>query len=225
MSTPAATLDYRGKLVHRFRTAGEAGTDGVFPRHVGGLQLSRDRFLLLLTSGGWRGSDDNRGTLYQIRAGGYDGELLREGVLRATTDDWHARTDGRVYSRQTISPLGFGVPAGALIDGQVPAHAGLFTFMWTRVARPLDPDTGWLALETIEEGRNRLDATALVEWTQLRFDPATDAFAPVVAMQPLRQKGYGLGYTCCERAEIRRVITGMVNPVPIDAAPPAGWRP
>ncbi len=131
MTAPAATLDYRGKLVHRFRTAGEAGADGVFPRHVGGLQLSRDRFLLLLTSGGWRGSDDNRGTLYQIRAGGYDGELLCEGVLRATTDDWDARSDGRVYSRQTIGPLGFGVPAGALMEGQVPAHAGLFTFMWT----------------------------------------------------------------------------------------------
>ena len=216
MTTPAATLEYRGKLVHRFRAAGESGTDGVFPRHVGGLQLSRDRFLLLLTSGGWRGSDDNRGTLYQIRAGGYDGELLCEGVLRATTDDWDARADGRVYSSQTIGPLGFGVPAGALIDGKVPAHAGLFTFMWKRVARPLDPDTGWLALETVEEVRNRLDATALVEWTQLRFDPATDAFAPVVAVQPLRQKGYESGYPCCERAEIRRLITGMANPVPID---------
>ena len=216
MTTPAATLDYRGKLVHRFRAAGESGTDGVFPRHVGGLQLSRDRFLLLLTSGGWRGSDDNRATLYQIRAGGYDGELLCEGVLRATTDDWDARADGRVYKRETVGPVGFGVPAGALIDGQVPAHAGLFVFMWKRVARPLDPDTGWLALETIEEGRTRLDATALVEWTQLRFDPATDGFVPVVGVQPLRQKGYGSGYTCCERAEIRRLITGMVNPVPID---------
>ena len=49
-----------------------------------------------------------------------------------------------MYVLETISPLGFGVPAGTHIDGAVPAHAGLFTFLWQRCARRFDPDSGLL---------------------------------------------------------------------------------
>ena len=88
-------LNYRGKLVHEFQTSGETRSQGAYPRHINGLQLSVDRFLLLVTSGSWRGSDDNRSTLYQIRADSYDGPLVREGILRASGDDWRrsARSD------------------------------------------------------------------------------------------------------------------------------------
>jgi hypothetical protein len=200
-------LKYRGKLVHDLTVGGETRVDGFYPRHVNALQLRHDRFLLLITSGGWRVVDDNRSLIYQIRADTYDGPIIQEGFITQGADDWEILGDGRQFRRETISPNGFGVPSGAVIDGNVPVHAGLFVIMWRRRARATKSDAGWQELD---------DKTAIVEWTQVRLNTAGNELEVIQPAQPLRQCGYDNGYVINERIDMRRVECGMAQPVPMD---------
>lgn len=209
-------LEYKGKLIHECSIEGETRGEGFFPGHINAAQLSRNRFMLLYSTRGWRGGDDNCSIIYQIRDGAYDGPLVSEGRLAESIRDWDALDDGRLYVKSHVHPLGFGLPKGAKIGGKAPAHSGLFTIIWNRYARYVDPETGLMPVGKDFYGRKSVsDATRAVQWTQLRLNESEDGFDVVQPVRTFRQKGYGSGYAFCEE-DVRAAIMTFTSPVPFN---------
>ena len=61
------SLKAGGKLIHECGLSAETRGDGVFPAHPNGMQLSKDRWLLIYATRGWRCADDDMSIVYQIR--------------------------------------------------------------------------------------------------------------------------------------------------------------
>ena len=94
-------IEHRGILVHECAQPGDTRADDVYPGHPNGIQVSARRFVLLFATRGYRGVDDARSIIYQVRDGGFDGPVLSEGP------GWFARAtigipfnDGSAYVRQ-----------------------------------------------------------------------------------------------------------------------------
>lgn len=207
-------LIHKGKLIHESTLEGETRSHGLFPGHINGLQASKNRFLLLYTTRGWRGSDDNVSVICQIRDGAYDGPLIREICLAKSINDWMPFDDGKHYVKAHLHPLLFGVPKGAVINGAVPQHAGLFVFMWHREIRELDPQTGFML--HYKESIQKLLDVSVTEWVQVRLNDSEDDLDIIQPKQTLRQKNHHLGYPFCE-LETRRMVLTMNPPVPFNS--------
>ena len=206
-----AEIRSQGKLIHECSLEGETRADGFFPGHINATQVSRNRFLLLYTTRGWRGTDDNTSVIFQLRDGAYDGPLLKEGRLAHSVDDWDPLGDGGRYTRAHVHPLVFGVPRGARIGGRVPDHAGVFVSLWHRHPRYIDPATGFMT-HVSENDTALVDGTSVTEWAQFRLNDAEDDLELVQPVRVLRQKGYD-GYPFCE-AEVRHMSLTYTPPVP-----------
>jgi hypothetical protein len=85
----APALEYRGRFVEECTLPGETRRDDVVPRHANAIQLSAERWLVIYSTHGYRGVDDERSIIYQVRAERPDGPVLKEGFLSRTSDDWH----------------------------------------------------------------------------------------------------------------------------------------
>jgi len=207
----AANVAHKGKLIHECTLEGETRDHELFPGHINALQASRNRFLLLYTTRGWRGSDDNVSVICQIRDGAYDGRLVREVCLAKSIDNWEPFDDGKHYVRAHLHPLVFGVPKGAVIDGEVPQHAGLFAFMWHREIREVDPETG--SMLHYHKSVQKLRDVSITEWMQARLNESEDDLEIVQPKQTLRQKTKEHGYPFCD-LDVRRMVLTMNPPVP-----------
>ena len=119
-------IEHLGRLIDECPLPGQQFADNVFPSHPNGTQVAENRYLVIYATRGYRGIDDNMSICYQLRADDYVGPILSEGFLTRSTDDWDPFFDGHRYVRQHGHPVAFGVPDGALVDGRVPDHAGLF---------------------------------------------------------------------------------------------------
>ncbi|MBL9215943.1 MAG: hypothetical protein JNG83_10750 [Opitutaceae bacterium] len=160
----AGTITPLGKLVHDCLIPGQGRDNGAFPAHPNGIRLSKDRFLVLYATRGWRGVDEDRSIIYQVRVKGFDGVILKEGMLASSTDAWDPLGDGSRHFMAQGHPGGFGVPKGALIDGRPAPHANLFVICWYRYARPFaGPDR-------VE--RPLAAKTHTVCWVQVRLNDA-----------------------------------------------------
>ena len=208
-------IEHKGKLLHECSIEGDTRKDGFFPGHINGCQLSQDRFLLLYTSRGWRGTDDNTSVIFQIRRDAYDGPLIKEGRLTRSIDDWDPLEDGKRYIKAHVHPLIFGVPQKVLIDGRVPEHSGLFVVMWHRHGRYIDPSTGFMTSAS-NAGRGIGGATSVTEWTQVRLNETGDDLETIQPVQTLRQKGYSNGYAFCG-GDVRSMGLTFTPPVPYNA--------
>src|SRR5438045_6927999 len=82
-----AGIEHLGMLISECTVPGERRRDDVVPAHPNGVQASRDRWLLVYATRGFRGVDDDRSIVYQIRAGSPAGKLMREGMLAPSIDD------------------------------------------------------------------------------------------------------------------------------------------
>src|SRR5436305_7937166 len=60
---------------------GETRKDDVVPRHAVCIQAAKQRWLIVYYTHGFRGVDDERSIMYQIRRDGPDGPLVKEGFL------------------------------------------------------------------------------------------------------------------------------------------------
>ena len=207
-------IEHRGKLVYECSLPGETRSDDVYPGHPNGIQVSRDRFLLLFATRSYRGVDDALSIIYQVRDGGFDGPVLREGHLAQTRNDWDPFNDGSRYVRQHSHVTGFGVPKGALVQGRAAPHENLFAIKWYRTMRIVDPATGFL-----RSGRDHPELTARtlgVEWVQVRLNDAEDDLEIVQPAQQLRQRGYEQGDAFCS-ADMGWMNQSMVQAVPFNA--------
>lgn len=190
-----ATIEHRGCLIEACSLPGETRADGVVPRHANALQLSCDRWLVIYSTHGYRGVDDERSIVYQVRAGAPNGAVLHEGFLSRGREDWFPpdfdrsalKTNQTVY-KQHGHMTAFGVPQGAKIAGRSPPHAGLFVIKWRTAGRILNRDTNYLEHRTAGPGEGRIGQG--VEWTQVRLNAAGDDLEIVQPVQTLRQVGH-----------------------------------
>ena len=203
------TIEPLGCLIHECSLPGERRTDDVFPAHPNGLQASRRTWLLLYATRGWRAVDDDRSIVYQLRRGAPDGELVKEGLLAASTDDWDTAGDGTPCVLQHGHPVLFGLPRGALFDGREPAHAGLFVAKWRiKAMGRFDPATG-----TVSRDHDLWDRTQGVRWAQFRLNDREDDIEIVQPAGELRQEGYDQGPRFCT-ADVRWMNQTFTQAVP-----------
>jgi hypothetical protein len=204
-----------GKLIHECSVAGETRADNVFPGHANGIPLSRDRWLIVYATRGWRVVDDDRSIVYQVRRDGPDGEVLKEGMLRARDDHWDPRGDGADYTRNQGHPVAFGVPRGALMHGRPAPHANLFVIKWRVTARDLTQIGGAGAQKPREADRS--GRTQFVEWMQCRLNADGNDIEIVQPIQPLRQQGYTAWLPFCRHEQLRWMNQTFTPAIPLNA--------
>ncbi len=208
------TVEHCGKLVDDCATPGERRADGVAPAHPNGIQLSRNVFLLLISTLNFRGVDDSGGIVGQLRRGGFDGPVIREIGLVQCESGWDLFGDGENHVRQVGHPSAFGVPKGAVRNGKVPGHANTFVLLWRCCARRISP-AGCLYWDS-EPAAVRLSSQHVC-WRQFRLNAAEDDLEFLTGAATLQQKG-------CESGDPNRSVPGRslnqtyVQPVPYNAA-------
>lgn len=206
-------FEFKGQLVSECSIPGERRADNVAPAHPNGIQLSRDRFLLLISTLGFRGVDDALSILYQVREGDYDGPVIREGLFSKSINDWDPLGDGSRHVRQLGHPVAFGVPKGALIDGKPAPHANLFVAKWRVTARVLHPE-GYLLWNSHPGELTR--RTSTVNWVQFRLNDDGDDIEIVQPEQQLRQRGFESGDRFCAADDCEHINQSYVQAVPFN---------
>lgn len=220
-------IEHLGLLFDQCTLPGETRADGVVPRHANALQLSRDRWLVVYSTHGYRGVDDERSIVYQIRADAPNGALLKEGFLSQGREDWFPPNfdknllgpDHTVY-KQHGHMVPFGVPHGAVIDGRPPPHAGLFVVKWRVSGRLLNRKTNYLEHRTAGPNDGRIGQG--VEWVQFRLNGTEDDISIVQSARLLRQAGYEQGPTFTSAADVAWMNESFVPAVP-HSADAAEW--
>lgn len=207
-----SAIDYRGMYVHDCTLSGERRADDVFPGHPNGIPLSRDRWFVIYATRGWRKVDDDRSIVYQLRAGGPAGAVLKEGFLRQAADDWDPRGDGSRLLREHGHPVAFGVPKGARIEGKPVAHENVFVAKWRVNSKGmLDPETGHIVAPP--EGYESLMA---IEWMQFRLNDAGDDIEILQPVRRLRQRGFAADPRYCVHEDAGSMNQTFVQAVPFD---------
>jgi hypothetical protein len=208
------SIEHQGMLIRDCTLKGETRADDVVPAHPSGLQVSRDRWLLLYATRGFRGVDDDLSIVYQLRQGSPDGKVLCEGFLVRTRNDWDPSNKGERLVKQHGHPVAFGVSKGALIGGRVPAHANLFVAKWRVVARILDRDKNYLHHGTTDPKLSQ--RTQGVEWIQFRLNAREDDIEIVQPVALLRQRGYERGAAFCSREDAAHMNQSFTPPLPFN---------
>ena len=189
-------FQHHGLFISECTLPGESHGDGVFAAHPNGIQVSRDRWLILYATRGMDGRDSDRSAVYQLRRDAPDGPLIKEGMLDAGIYDWDPLGNGNLCFKQHGHPTAFGVPKGALINGNPAPHANLFVIKWRVVGMAIDPKTGHIHGDPILD-----DTTQGAEWMQVRLNEAEDDIEVVAPAAPMRQKGYESGPHHCLQAK------------------------
>ena len=205
-----------GVLINECSIEGETRAEDIYPGHPNGTQAGRDTFLLVYATRGFRGTDDDISTVFQLRRGSYDGPVIKEGVLGKTTTDWEPLEDGVKYSRVCGSPAVFGVPRGAIVDGERAPNENLFVVRWRQQARVLDLETGLLK-HVADTSVNLHLAIDAVIWTQVRLNEAEDDIEIVQPPRMMRQKGFSSGVAICEAGPSTMTHGGPAVPFGDDA--------
>ena len=208
-------IEHMGKLIDGSSIPGERREDDIAPAHPNGTQLSRDRFLLLNSTLRFLGVDDNRSGLFEIRKGAYDGDLVKEGAIVRSIDDWDPLGDGSAHVRQHGHFTAFGVPKGAVIGGRTPPHANVFAVKWRRVARMYGPGREYLLWYVHEKYPELTRRSQGVEWLQFRLNDAGDDIEIIQPTRDLRQTGYEEGERFCA-ADAAWMNNPFVQPVPFN---------
>lgn len=206
------SISHLGEYHHGCPLPGETRTDGVYPGHFNGIQVGRDRFLMVYATRGFRGVDEDRSIVYQLRAGGYDGPVIREGFVARAADDWDVLGDGVKHPRYYGSPVVFGVPRGAVSDGKPAASGNCFAIMARCNPRQLRNDG---TLMSVPAADPKFFASLHTAWGQYRLNDAEDDLEVVMPWQPLVPRG-GESYRDALGADAETFNVPMVEPVPLD---------
>lgn len=208
----APVLKRRGVLVRDCPLPGETRKDDVVPAHPNGIPVSRNRWLVLYATRGFRGVDDDLSIVWQLRRDAPDGAVIREGFFAQTRNDWHAMNDGGAWVRQHGHPVGFGVPKGARIGGRPAANANVFVAKWRRVARAFNKERNEVEHATARQESREL--TLDVEWVQFRLNEREDNIELLGAPAELRPAGHPRGPLTLDGAK-----TGWMNQSFVQAVP------
>lgn len=212
------TMEPGGFFIRECSLPGETRRDWVVPRQANALQVSRQRWLIVYGTHGYRGVDDERSVVYQLRDGGPEGRVLREGFLARALDDWRpdgvpAPPAGTAYFKQLGHVVAFGVPRGAKVGGEVPPHANRFVACWRVLGRPLDVGKGYLGRSMAGSALDR--ETRYVEWIQCRLNDREDDIEVTQPARRLRQQGFEEGERFCSHADAGWMNQAFVPHVPL----------
>ena len=208
-------IEHLGKLIDDCTIPGERRVDQVAPAHGNGIQLSRDRFLVLNSTLRFRGCDDNASIVWQLRNDGYDGPVIKEGLFAKSIDDWYPLGDKYRCVKQHGHPVAFGVPKGALIDGKPAPHANVFAVKWRKKARVFVPEGGYIMFKS--EPKEVAARTQCVEWCQFRLSDAEDDVEILQPARQWRQVGYEDGEVIADHG-LAGMNQSFVQPVPLNDA-------
>ncbi|MBI1830405.1 MAG: hypothetical protein HYR84_03030, partial [Planctomycetes bacterium] len=176
-----------GMFIKESTSPGETRKDDVVPRHAVCVQASKTRWLIVYTTHGYRGVDDERSVLYQLRKDAPDGVVIKEGFLARAIADWRpagvpAPPEGKSYFKQLGHAVAFGVPKGAVIDGKPAPHANAFVAQWRVLGRVLVNKEN--RLEKTLADPVLYEKTQDVEWMQFRLNDNED---DLEITQPIRK--------------------------------------
>lgn len=205
--------EYRdqGYYIDECRLPEETKKDHCFPAQHNTIQLSADRWLVIYNTRGFRGNDDHRSVVYQVRADAADGPVLSEGYLDRQVMDWDPLGDGSTYVKLCTHLVAFGVPSGACIDGHPVPHGGSFAAIWTRFPRVYDVARDYLLHDA--EGEVPHEAYRCV-WVQFRLNATTDDIEITQPVQTLQESRYAGSTILCRHEKLNVLNAGYVNPVP-----------
>jgi hypothetical protein len=186
------TIEPGGMLIRECTLPGERRHNDVVPRHAVCIQAARERWVIVYTTHGYRGVDDERSVIYQVRRDAPDGTLLKEGFLARADADWKPEgvppaPEGKAYFKQHGHAVAFGVPKGAVIDGKPAPNGNLFVAQWRVLGRVLVKRE-----DRLEHARTSPELSAKtqdVEWAQFRLNDREDDIEIVQAADKLRQAG------------------------------------
>ncbi len=196
------SIQHLGEFIHECTLPGETRNNDVVPRHANAIQLSATRWLVIYSTHGYRGVDDERSIIYQVRRDAPDGTVLKEGFLARGIADW--KPEGfdltTLNSHQTIFKqhghmVAFGVPKGTLISGKPAPNANLFVVKWRVLGRVLDRETDVLGQHLAGPGESRVGQG--IEWVQARLNDREDDIELLQPATLLRQKGFETGAAFC----------------------------
>jgi len=206
-----APYESLGYYIDGCRIPGETKLDHVFPAQHNTIQLARDRWLVIYETRGFRGNDDNRSVVYQVRRDTPDGEVLSENYFDQARADWDPLGDGRRFVKLCNHSVAFGVPEGAVIAGKPVKHAGCFAASWRRNPRILDPAREYL----VSEREQQLPSKAYrCVWVQFRLNPSRDGIEITQPVAPLLEHKVGSAEAPSRHAGLTTMNQGYVVPVP-----------
>ncbi len=208
------SIEPRGKLVHECGVHGETRADDVFPAHPNGIPVSRDKWLLVYATRSWRGVDDDRSIIYQLRQGSPDGKILAEGILAHAVDNWHKHDEQHTFVKQHGQPAVFGVPRGAIRNGESPPHAGIFVVKWRINGRMLNIRENTMSVAPSDPYHGSFHQG--VEWLQLCLNDREDDIEIIQPIQWMRQQGYEEGDQFCSAADAGWMNQSLVQALPFN---------
>lgn len=204
------SIESKGMLIPACTLSGETRADDVAPGNGACARASRNRWIIVYQTRSWRGVDDERSIVYQVRKDAPDGPVLKEGFLAQSINDWDPLGDGSKVVRQHGHPVIFGVPRGALIDGKPAPNGNLFVVKWRVIAIGYDP-----VLKKIHHDNTAAlgQKTQGVQWTQIRLNDEENDIAVVQPTRAFRQKGFETGDAVCSAK------AGFMNQAFVPAVP------
>ena len=210
------SIQHLGEFIRECTLPGETRKDDVVPRHANAIQLSATRWLVIYSTHGYRGVDDERSIIYQVRCDAPDGAVLKEGFFARGQTGWlppgvKPPPEGKTFYNQHGHMVAFGVPKGALIDGRTPPHANLFVAKWRVLGRVLDLKTGFLDKDAANP--ELAAASRAVEWVQFRLNDREDDIEILQPVARLRQRGFETGPAFCS-GKVEWMNQSFCPPVP-----------
>lgn len=210
-------LTPKGYYIDACGLSGETKAERCFPAQHNTLRLRKDRWLVVYETRGFRGIDDNRSVVYQVRADAPTGAVLSEGYLDKCVFDWDPLGDGRRFQKLCNHTVVFGVPEGATRDGIPLPHGGCFAAAWRRNPRIYDAERQYVLSD--DEG---IAAGAPGEgyrcyWAQFRLNDRGDDIEITQPPHELRELGLEDGPAPSRHNGLLIMNQGYVNPVPYNA--------
>ncbi|MCK5844027.1 MAG: hypothetical protein KAG97_04915 [Victivallales bacterium] len=199
------TLEHRGGYILDTSLDCCQKANGVMPSHPKIIHLSENRFLVVLGSRGFLGVDDDQDIIYQVREGSPVGAILNEGVLARAGSGWDPMSRGDSFFKSNGTPIAFGVPKGATIDGELIPHHNHFVIKWYTYPK----------IE--KDGLRHLDSDLTVEiirleWVQCRLNDAEDDIEIIHGPERLRQVGYETGEHFCSLESLTKCMNHSITP-------------
>ena len=209
-----ASIQHQGVLIDECAQDGERHSDDTVPAHPNGIPVSATRWLLVYATRRFRGNDDDCSIVYQLRADQPDGKLIREGMLARTTEDWvpDGFRPGKSYKKEHRHPAAFGVPKGAVINGNKASNSNVFVIQWGTVARDYDPHLNYV--EGTSPDPEVVRRTLCTEWIQVRLNEAEDDIETICPIGQLRQVGFETGAVICTAEGAHWTVSCMQSALP-----------
>ncbi len=209
-------IQYRGALISDTHVPGEGKADRIAPEIASCVQVSRDKWVIAYGTVDPRGHDINRSLFYQIRQGAPDGAVLKEGIIELAISGWDPLGVGHDFRKINAVVKVFGVPKGALRNGEPLPTANHFVVKW--YIRPCLEINGRLV--NLWEWNSTVDPADLgryaytLEWLQFRLNDAEDDIEIISPARELRQQGYDQGDVISSLGESKGIHHGFGDAVP-----------